>query len=98
VPRPPVFFYIFFLGILGFPAKTFRGFFRTANPPLRIPGAPRRDFGFYFSTRNFSRGFDDFFDRKAREVLGWKPQFPEIEEIIESAWAWHEANPNGYEN
>lgn len=35
--------------------------------------------------------------RKAREVLGWKPQFPEIEKIIESAWAWHEAHPNGYE-
>lgn len=36
--------------------------------------------------------------KKAREILGWKPQFPEIEKIIESAWAWHEANPNGYEN
>jgi UDP-glucose 4-epimerase len=34
---------------------------------------------------------------KAREVLGWNPQFPEIEKIIESAWQWHEANPNGYE-
>lgn len=35
--------------------------------------------------------------KKAREVLGWNPQFPEIEKIIESAWAWHEAHPNGYE-
>ncbi len=35
---------------------------------------------------------------KAREVLGWNPQFPEIEKIIESAWKWHEANPNGYES
>lgn len=35
--------------------------------------------------------------RKAREVLGWKPRFPEIETIIESAWTWHEKNPNGYE-
>jgi UDP-glucose 4-epimerase len=34
---------------------------------------------------------------KAREVLGWNPQFPEIEKIIESAWKWHEAHPNGYE-
>ena len=33
---------------------------------------------------------------KAREVLGWNPQFPEIEKIIESAWNWHEANPHGY--
>lgn len=36
--------------------------------------------------------------KKAREVLGWNPQFPEIEKIVESAWTWHEANPNGYEN
>ena len=35
--------------------------------------------------------------KKAREVLGWKPQFPDLESIIESAWAWHEAHPNGYE-
>ena len=34
---------------------------------------------------------------KAREILGWKPQFPDIESIIESAWAWHSAHPNGYE-
>ena len=34
---------------------------------------------------------------KARRVLGWQPQFPEIEKIIESAWNWHEANPNGYQ-
>jgi UDP-glucose 4-epimerase len=35
--------------------------------------------------------------KKAREVLGWNPQFPDIESIIESAWKWHEKNPNGYE-
>ncbi|MBA3631965.1 MAG: UDP-glucose 4-epimerase GalE [Acidobacteria bacterium] len=34
---------------------------------------------------------------KARQVLGWKPRFPDLESIIESAWAWHLANPNGYE-
>lgn len=34
---------------------------------------------------------------KAQKILGWKPQFPDIEQIIESAWTWHEANPNGYE-
>ena len=36
--------------------------------------------------------------KKAREILGWKPQFPEIEKIIESAWTWHESHPNGYKN
>jgi UDP-glucose 4-epimerase len=34
--------------------------------------------------------------RKAREVLGWKPQFPELEKIIESAWNWHQEHPDGY--
>jgi len=33
---------------------------------------------------------------KAREVLGWRPQFPELEAIIESAWNWHQKHPNGY--
>ncbi len=34
---------------------------------------------------------------KASEVLGWKPKFPQIDTIVESAWAWHQANPNGYD-
>ncbi|CAN5323796.1 UDP-glucose 4-epimerase GalE [soil metagenome] len=34
---------------------------------------------------------------KAKEVLGWKPEFTTIEQIVESAWAWHKARPNGYE-
>lgn len=33
---------------------------------------------------------------KAREVLGWKPEFDDIEKIIASAWAWHSSHPNGY--
>ncbi len=28
--------------------------------------------------------------------LGWKPQYPEIETIIEHAYRWREAHPNGY--
>lgn len=34
---------------------------------------------------------------KARTVLGWNPQFAEIETIIESAWKWQQKNPKGYE-
>jgi UDP-glucose 4-epimerase len=34
--------------------------------------------------------------QKARQVLGWRPQFPELEKIIESAWNWHSAHPDGY--
>jgi UDP-glucose 4-epimerase len=33
---------------------------------------------------------------KIRKELGWKPRFPRVQQIIESAWAWHQANPNGY--
>ncbi len=35
--------------------------------------------------------------RRARDVLGWTPQFG-IDEIIESAWKWHSSHPNGYES
>lgn len=33
---------------------------------------------------------------KATGVLGWRPRFPDLETIVESAWRWHRANPNGY--
>jgi UDP-glucose 4-epimerase len=29
--------------------------------------------------------------------LGWKPRFPDLRDIVESAWAWHHAHPGGYE-
>lgn len=35
---------------------------------------------------------------KAREVLGWKPQYDTIDKIIETAWAWHSSHPQGYED
>jgi UDP-glucose 4-epimerase len=35
---------------------------------------------------------------RVRAELGWKPQFQEIEKIVASAWAWHVAHPNGYED
>lgn len=34
---------------------------------------------------------------KARKILGWKPEYDSIEEIIRSAWRWHLTHPNGYE-
>ncbi len=33
---------------------------------------------------------------KARNILAWKPEYTNIEDIIESAWKWHESHPNGY--
>jgi len=34
---------------------------------------------------------------RAKSDLGWKPEFPELENIIESAWKWMKEHPNGYE-
>jgi UDP-glucose 4-epimerase len=34
---------------------------------------------------------------KATLELGWMPQHSELDNIIESAWRWHSAHPNGYE-
>lgn len=34
--------------------------------------------------------------KKAREVLGWNPQFADLETIIQSAWTWHQNKPSGY--
>lgn len=34
--------------------------------------------------------------KKAKEVLGWKPEHADLEEIIETAWNWHKNHPNGY--
>jgi UDP-glucose 4-epimerase len=33
---------------------------------------------------------------KIRKELGWVPQYPHVREIIDSAWRWHQANPDGY--
>ncbi len=33
---------------------------------------------------------------KAVEVLGWMPSRTRIHQIIQDAWNWHQANPNGY--
>lgn len=33
---------------------------------------------------------------KAREVLGWSPQYTDIQSIIETAWRWHQLHPRGY--
>ncbi|UCH28069.1 MAG: UDP-glucose 4-epimerase GalE [Trueperaceae bacterium] len=35
--------------------------------------------------------------RLIKEELGWQPQFPDLLDIITSAWAWHRAHPRGYD-
>ena len=32
----------------------------------------------------------------AKARLGWQPEFPELEDIIESAWQWQRKHPHGY--
>ena len=34
---------------------------------------------------------------KAKTVLGWKPQYDDLNTIVSSAWNWHKAHPHGYE-
>lgn len=34
--------------------------------------------------------------QKAKTELGWKVQKPELDEIVETAWKWHNDHPNGY--
>lgn len=33
---------------------------------------------------------------KARAELGWTPRYPEIEQIVATAWNWHQRHPSGY--
>ena len=33
---------------------------------------------------------------KIRRELNWRPQFPDLETIVASAWRWHQAHPRGY--
>ena len=35
---------------------------------------------------------------KIRQELGWQPQIPELERIIDSAWKWHHSHPMGYDD
>lgn len=34
---------------------------------------------------------------KIRRDLGWNPRHSELDQIILSAWRWHQAHPNGYQ-
>lgn len=35
---------------------------------------------------------------KIRRELGWEPQYPDLRDIIASAWRWHQSHPGGYES
>lgn len=33
---------------------------------------------------------------KAKQVLGWKPNYDDLSTIISTAWKWHKSHPDGY--
>ncbi len=33
---------------------------------------------------------------RARQLLGWKPQKPELDQIVQDAWEWMQRHPQGY--
>ena len=33
---------------------------------------------------------------KAKQILGWKSSYTELDEIIDSAWNWHKNHPDGF--
>lgn len=35
---------------------------------------------------------------KLSDELGWEPKYPKLEQIIATAWAWHQSHPNGYDD
>jgi UDP-glucose 4-epimerase len=35
---------------------------------------------------------------RIRRELGWQPRYPELKDIIASAWEWHRTHPDGYAN
>ncbi len=35
-------------------------------------------------------------NRRALQLLGWEPAYPQIEATVETAWRWHQSHPAGY--
>jgi len=35
---------------------------------------------------------------KIKRELGWAPQYPDLETIVDTAWQWHRKHPKGYED
>jgi UDP-glucose 4-epimerase len=60
---------------------------RVVGKKVPFTSAPRRpgDPGILFASSD-----------RIRRDLGWRPQFEEIDVIVETAWRWRESHPNGY--
>ncbi len=35
--------------------------------------------------------------QKAKEILGWEPKYTKIQEMIQTAWVWHQHHPHGFD-
>lgn len=71
------------------------------NSVLEIISAARSVTGHAIATKSVARRPGDppqlFADSdKLRQRFGWKPRHTEIEEIIATAWRWHQSHPNGF--
>ena len=60
---------------------------RVTGKPIKVIEKPRRA----GDPARLIAGSD-----KIKSELGWVPKFQSIERIVESAWAWHVRNPDGY--
>jgi UDP-glucose-4-epimerase GalE len=36
--------------------------------------------------------------RRAYELLGWQPRYPDLQSIVQTAWNWHHRHPRGYDD
>jgi UDP-glucose 4-epimerase len=36
--------------------------------------------------------------RSAEKTLNWQPRFTQINEIVQTAWQWHQSHPRGFQN
>jgi UDP-glucose 4-epimerase len=60
---------------------------RVTGRPIAVTEAPRRPGDppeLVASSEKISR------------ELGWKPKFPDLQSIVETAWRWHRDHPDGY--
>ncbi|MFQ6019765.1 MAG: UDP-glucose 4-epimerase GalE, partial [Dehalococcoidia bacterium] len=60
---------------------------KTTGHPIPFQEGPRRPGDPAVLTASYER---------ARTELGWEPEIGSLEEIIDSAWRWHRAHPQGY--
>lgn len=68
---------------------------------LEVVEAARRVTGHPLPTRTAARRPGDPAElvadpRRAREILGWRAERPELETMLSDAWDWHRRHPDGY--